>query len=41
MPYKFDTTEIVVEANMSQEEFYSDLEFSNRGAGGFGSTGLN
>lgn len=40
VPYKFDTTEIVVEANMSQEEFYSDLEFSNRGAGGFGSTGL-
>lgn len=40
VPYKFDTTEIVVEDNISQEEFYSDLEFSNRGAGGFGSTGL-
>ena len=40
VPYKFDTTEIVVEENMSQEEFYSDLEFSNRGAGGVGSTGL-
>lgn len=40
VPYKFDTTEIVVESNMSQEDFYADLEFSNRGAGGFGSTGL-
>lgn len=40
VPYKFDTTDIVVESNMSQEEFYADLEFSNRGSGGFGSTGL-
>ena len=40
VPYKFDNTEIIVESNVSQEEFYANLEFSNRGSGGFGSTGL-
>lgn len=40
VPYRFDTSEIVVESNISKEEFYSNLEFSNRGDGAFGSTGL-
>lgn len=40
VPYKFDTSDIVVESNCSKEKFYKDLKFTNRKDGGFGSTGL-
>lgn len=40
IPRLIDTSTIEVCNNMSLEEFYKDFEFSNRGEGAFGSTGV-
>lgn len=40
IPRIIDITPIEVCDNMSFEEFYKDFEFSNRGEGAFGSTGV-
>ena len=40
LPRLIDTSHIEVCTNMSLEEFYKDFEFSNRGEGAFGSTGI-
>lgn len=40
IPRLIDTSPIEVYNNVSFEEFYKDFEFSNRGEGAFGSTGV-
>lgn len=40
IPRVIDISPIEVYNNMSFEEFYKDFEFSNRGEGAFGSTGV-
>ncbi len=40
LPRIIDISPIEVYNNMSLEEFYKDFEFSNRGEGAFGSTGV-
>lgn len=40
LPRLIDTSPVEVYNNMSMEEFYKDFEFSNRGEGAFGSTGV-
>jgi dUTPase len=40
IPRLIDTSEIEVYDNVSFEEFYKDFEFTNRGEGAFGSTGV-
>ena len=40
IPRIIDISPIEVYNNMSLEEFYKDFEFSNRGEGAFGSTGV-
>jgi dUTP pyrophosphatase len=40
IPRLIDTSEVEVCDNMTLEEFYKDFEFSNRGEGAFGSTGV-
>lgn len=40
IPRIIDTSEVEVYDNISLEEFYKDFEFSNRGEGAFGSTGV-
>ena len=40
IPRLIDTSPIEVCNNMSFDEFYKDFEFSNRGEGAFGSTGV-
>ena len=40
VPYEFDNSEITVESDISSDEFYANMTFTNRGAGAFGSTGL-
>ena len=40
LPRLIDTSTIEVCNNMSLDEFYKDFEFSNRGEGAFGSTGV-
>ena len=40
IPRLIDTTPIEVYEDVSFEEFYKDFEFSNRGEGAFGSTGI-
>jgi dUTPase len=41
IPRLIDTSAIEVYNDISFEEFYKDFEFSNRGEGAFGSTGVN
>lgn len=40
LPRLIDISPVEVYNNMSLEEFYKDFEFSNRGEGAFGSTGV-
>lgn len=40
IPRLIDTSEIEVVTSGSLDEFYADFEFSNRGEGAFGSTGV-
>jgi dUTPase len=40
IPRLIDTSAVEVYDNMSFDEFYKDFEFSNRGEGAFGSTGV-
>ena len=40
IPRVIDTSAVEVFDNISFEEFYKDFEFSNRGEGAFGSTGV-
>lgn len=40
IPRLIDTSEIEVYDNVTLEEFYKNFEFSNRGEGAFGSTGV-
>ena len=40
VPRLIDTSEIKVFEGITVEEFYSDFEFTNRGEGAFGSTGV-
>ena len=40
IPRLIDTSAIEVYNDISMEEFYKDFEFSNRGEGAFGSTGV-
>lgn len=40
LPRMIDISPIEVYNNMSLDEFYKDFEFSNRGEGAFGSTGV-
>jgi dUTPase len=40
IPRIIDTSDIEVFDNISFEEFYKDFEFTNRGEGAFGSTGV-
>ena len=40
LPRLIDTSPVEVCTNMSLDEFYKDFEFSNRGEGAFGSTGV-
>ena len=40
IPRVIDSTPIEICNNVSLEEFYTDFEFSNRGEGAFGSTGI-
>jgi dUTPase len=40
IPRVIDISPIEVYNNVSLDEFYKDFEFSNRGEGAFGSTGV-
>ena len=40
LPRIIDTSEIEICNNMTMDEFYKDFEFTNRGEGAFGSTGV-
>ena len=40
IPRIIDISDIEVYDNMTLDEFYKDFEFSNRGEGAFGSTGV-
>jgi dUTPase len=40
IPRIIDTSVVEVFDDISFEEFYKDFEFSNRGEGAFGSTGV-
>lgn len=40
IPRVIDTSELNIFTDISVDEFYSNFEFTNRGEGGFGSTGV-